>query len=151
MLNGHLYVTKTQYGALRIADFSTDSGSLIQTSKYKFPAELSLRNTAFTSWAVVDSSLSLVNYFANDVDAAVIPNEPTHEVTVSGWGYILGSNVGFITEDVQLPYTFNNIPNITVSPGGAYAVASGTPTSLESCNLAIGGSTTATGWRRRTR
>ena len=86
---------------------------------------------------MINTSNIIVNATANDVSTAVIPNQPTGQVTVSGWGYIAGNNTGNITEAVNLPYKFNTSPSVSLVPAG---YNTSVPTNLSSCAIGQGGS-----------
>jgi len=129
-LNGTVYASSSTVG-LRRVDFTTDSSLAYHTAGiYHYNTDLAQRNDD-SNFTLVASSPNVVNLNANDVSAAVIPNQPTQEMTVSGWGYIVGDATSGIEETVNLPYKFNNTPNITAS--GTSGKATTTPTSLSDC------------------
>ena len=137
VLNGNVYFTGTgstswvPYGAINfISDKITHTNDGISGwTKKDFKGAISQRNA---SLGVGDaySSVSVINSNVNDVSAAVIPNQPTQEVTVSGWGYIQGNNTTTISESVNLPHKFNSTPSINISATGR---SSSAPINLESC------------------
>jgi glutamine cyclotransferase len=145
MLNGHLYIAANNSGSsdgnLRILDFVGDKDRWVYENNMSEAigarTDIAARNTAGSSAVTITTSISLVSRYANDVSAAVIPNAPTQEVTVSGWGYIIGNNTGTIQENVNLPYKFNDVPRVTINPSGA---VNSVPTSLTSCSGGPGGS-----------
>ena len=138
MLNGMLYIAANNSGStdgnMRVLNFATDDDKYVyETSTYHATGAdtaISARNTAGSSNVII-APIGIVTRYANDVTTAVIPNQTTQEMTVSGWGYIVGDATTIVEEDVLLPYKFNQIPNITVSYA-AYTTTTA-PTSLESC------------------
>lgn len=134
-LNGRIYATNSNAtnGRTWPIDFVHDTGFIYYTNgTYIYNGGISQRNSGLYSTVIlINNSVSIVSLASNDVDAAVIPNHPTKEVTVSGWGYITisGGVDGF--ETVNLPYTFNDTPEVTITYNG-YS-PSGTPSSLENC------------------
>ncbi|MBT3249409.1 MAG: site-specific integrase [Candidatus Pacebacteria bacterium] len=131
-LNGKIYITDNNssayglYGINFYQDESLRSGSV---NYKKFLGSLSQRNTA-QGEETLNQEVILVNGVVNDVSAAVIPNQPTQEMTVSGWGYITGAAAQNHQETVNLPYKFNNIPEIQITYGG---YSNGAPTSKSDC------------------
>ncbi|KKP90656.1 MAG: Laminin G sub domain 2, partial [candidate division WS6 bacterium GW2011_GWC1_36_11] len=91
---------------------------------------ISDRNIANT-YSVVNASQVLVNNIVNDVSSAVIPNQPTQEMTVSGWGYIQGSVANVISESVSLPYKFDNTPIVQVNSANFKSTSA--PANLSEC------------------
>jgi site-specific recombinase XerD len=137
-LNGKIYTgyNDATNGRMWTMDYGVDTGFFIyNTSSWNYNGPLSRRNDALSFTQTGGGKL--VNVIVNDVASAVIPNAPTQEVTVSGWGYILGDATAVIEETVNLPYKFNSIPTITTAFGGAGA-SGVAPTSLESCTTAPG-------------
>ena len=136
-LNGKVYMAVLASGGgsgqASTIDFVSDRGILIVpagTYIHSFP--ISGRNSSGT-YSAINSSLTLVNNNVNDVAAAVIPNAPTQTVTVSGWGFqsALNNTGNILGETVNLPYTFNSPPKITVTFSGAKATTD--PTDESQC------------------
>lgn len=137
MLNGQAYVTHG--GQLRTADFTRDfSEAHSNTSYYRYNGSLSLRNSGLNH-SIINTSLTIAtSTSANDVDATVIPNQVTQEITVSGWGYIRGDGTTLtLTENVQFPYQFDSIPNLVVNSSG-YKLTTA-PSYLSECGSGAGG------------
>lgn len=138
LLNGNLYTSDAQ--GIRKLNFTTDIDQYYYgtsgLSQSNVNNSIASRNTAGSAISTINSSLSLVAAQANDIDAAVIPNQPTQEMTVSGWGYIAGNSTGSIGETVNLPYKFNATPIINLTLSG-YSNGSA-PTSLSGCNATFG-------------
>ncbi len=111
MLNGNLYTATTNY--LRQADFTVDAGFIHSDTITHINSNISLRNTTNNRW--FNSNTGVATLTVNDVAAAVIPNQPTQEVTVSGWGFIVGDTTAKVEESVRLPYRFNSTPTINAS------------------------------------
>ncbi|MFZ3301207.1 MAG: LamG-like jellyroll fold domain-containing protein [Microgenomates group bacterium] len=137
MLNGILYYgqstgTATQ-GFLHKADFVNDRMTRYDTSGIYFFDNriISNRYSAASSGGYISTAITLVNQNINDIDAAVIPNQPTQEVTVSGWGYIAITGGADNSEYVNFPYKFNNIPKVSIVYAGYDP--SGNPESLADC------------------
>jgi len=131
-LNGKVY--GGGFG-VRMANFTVDRG-IAHTTLYANLDQLSLRNSD-NGYTTINTTLIPITTTVNDVATAVIPNQKTQEVTVSGWGYIVGDSTAVIEETVNLPYKFNNIPNIITSYGGAGA-SGVAPSTIESCTTAPG-------------
>lgn len=130
-LNGRIYGGNPTNG-LRIADLSKDRGFAITSGNTFTLGAVSQRNTDAGSTA--NPTISLVTTQPNDIAAAVIPNQPTQEVTVSGWGYIQGAAATTITETVNLPYNFNNSPTVITTVAASKATTA--PNSLSECTAA---------------
>jgi cytoskeletal protein CcmA (bactofilin family) len=129
-LNGSMFIG-SDTGGLRGIKFDTDSGTTHNTSGRYLFNQISVRNTP-NLLTIIDSSQSIVSNTANDVAAAVIPNQTTKEVTVSGWGYKVGDSVlNYVSEQIALPYKFNSTPNITVTSMGSKSTTS--PSNLSEC------------------
>ncbi len=134
MLNGTLYVP---YGAgedgqgLRRIMFSNDRAGRWHITYGEWHEGIAQRNNASLNFITINEDYDLINVHVNDVSTAVIPNQPTQEVTVSGWGYIQGDGTAVIEEVVNLPYKFNNTPEISIVTAGISI--STTPNNLESC------------------
>ncbi|MHC1716650.1 MAG: LamG-like jellyroll fold domain-containing protein [Candidatus Dojkabacteria bacterium] len=124
--------------------FNSDEALKYSTSgKSISNKKISDRNIANT-YSVVNASEALVNNIVNDISSAVVPNQPTQEVTVSGWGYIAGNGTYLTSETVYLPYKFTSLPNVQVTNAGSLV---GTPTKLSDCSMqrstvALGGNVT---------
>lgn len=120
MLNGKLYFAQndganTTNGIMERVNFDTDSLHLwTSASKFTYSLGIASRNAASTLITVSNGESIVANY-PNDVAAAVIPNHPTREITVSGWGYFSLSSTN---EIVSMPYKFNSAPNITITSAG---------------------------------
>ena len=136
-LNGKVYsANNDSAGALYTLDFVHDTSFQQNATDYRVfsnygncPSGIASRNSNI-GYAVINTSNILINTVANDVSAAVIPNQPTKEMTVSGWGYVYNASTTYASETVNLPYTFNNIPNIQTDITG---LTSNAPSSLLDC------------------
>jgi hypothetical protein len=137
ILNGQLYVvansTASAAGYMNIDFVSDSSTSTHTTGTWKFGGSIGGRNIA-SAYTKINSTITLVSDEVNDVSAAVIPNQPTQEMTVSGWGYISGGT-GWVAganfnEIVNLPYKFDQIPQIVTSFRGYYT---GIPSNVGQC------------------
>jgi site-specific recombinase XerD len=134
MLNGKLAIgeTSTTSGILIKPDFTTDTGKATTTTgEYVHTHSISNRNTGVVGFFLINNSVTLPTTLVNDVTSAVIPNAPTQEVTVSGWGYIIGAAAATTAETVKLPYKFNKVPNVTMN--ATNAITTTAPTSLADC------------------
>ncbi|MEI6690994.1 MAG: LamG domain-containing protein, partial [bacterium] len=137
-LNGKLYIatnTGAGDGRLIMIDFGTEKAiNSSSTFVDLYKGSISQRNAGMD----VNRSTSpshypfIVNNSANDVSAAVIPNQPTQTVTVSGWGYIQGTGATYVTETVNLPYKFNNIPVVNSQIAGYKGTTP--PANLSECS-----------------
>ena len=119
VLNGKVYsgISAATNSGLAIADFPADTGEIYTTGGYsRYASGISQRNASLGFITI--NGTAIVNQYVNDVSAAVIPNQPTQQVTVSGWGYIQGAGTYYAYENVNLPYKFNQNPIITVSEVG---------------------------------
>jgi hypothetical protein len=133
-LNGHIYVSENGASAtgLYTLDFVSDTSFRQNATDYrKSDGAISLRNGAVT-YNVVNTSAILTNITAHDVSTAVIPNQPTQEITVSGWGYILATATNSLTETVNLPYKFNRAPNVLLNYSGRNTASA--PKSIDDCS-----------------
>ncbi len=134
MLNGNLYIGQTgaSSGSLVKPNFATDSNIVVEASSQAIHSHsISGRNSSTGSYTTINSTVALVSNQVNDVAAAVIPNQPTQEITVSGWGYIQGAAATTVTETVKLPYTFNDVPRITTTLASSKTTTA--PSSLSEC------------------
>ncbi len=132
-LNGKMYVAGNASGSqqgLAEADFIADTGYLYSTTNYIFNGNIAQRNIAATYATIVNPSSTIVNANVNDVSAAVIPNQPTSQVTVSGWGYIQGAAATGVADAVYLPYKFNSPPVVNVTANSSTTTV---PSNLTSC------------------
>lgn len=151
-LNGIIYMTDSQatYGALLEVNFMKDNGRAVLDSTYGYgdwQLPIASRNSiqAFSG----NTSYSIVNRVANDVSAAVIPNQPTQTVTVSGWGYIQGVAAESVNESVNFPYKFNGVPVVSLALAGSKITTA--PANLGECTTtyrfnAISGDHSSTGF-----
>ncbi len=90
---------------------------------------ISDRNIANT-YSVVNAGQALVNNIVNDVSSATVPNQPTQNMTVSGWGYILGNGTTDVSETAYYPYVFGSAPQTQ----NAYAgFSNSVPTKISDC------------------
>lgn len=134
-LNGNVYVGINEptevLGYFARIRFSMDDGYNHHSAGHtKYGGSIARRNAGlgFTS---LSSEMPLAHDAVMDVSVAVIPNHPTKEVTISGWGYIQGAAATTISEQVLLPYTFVNIPTVsTVSVASRTTTA---PRTLAEC------------------
>lgn len=134
-LNGKLYVSENGSSAtgLYTFDFSTDSMFRQNATDYRLAtSNISDRNAAVT-YNVINTSNTLVTVTANDVATAVIPNQKTQEITVNGWGYVVGDTGSTVEETVRLPYTFNDDVTIVTNSIGATPTTT-TIKSLSDCD-----------------
>jgi DNA-binding transcriptional MerR regulator len=135
MLNGTLYIASTNL--LRRLDFVSDKDRYIQPDGLHeavgVRTDIAARNSTGSSAPLVSNTPRIVAYTTNDVSAAVIPNAPTQEVTVSGWGYIAGAATQSVSESVLLPYKFNNAPHVTVTYAGSANPTTTPPRSPADC------------------
>ena len=136
--NGRFYVTETNTsgvsgdakGLFVVSFFEDDNTQYFGTfGKRTKGSHISERNIT-TSVSSLTTAMDLVSSLTNDVSAAVVPNQPTQEVTIGGWGYIQGDDTAQIEEVVQLPYKFNSLPNIVMSGNGWQ---NSEPSSLKEC------------------
>jgi Concanavalin A-like lectin/glucanases superfamily len=143
MLNGKLYVSTNGSASTGLYEIDFTNGAIYRynaTARFTHisPKGISDRNTAVTNAYhndVSNTSLAIADAAVNDVHAAVVPNQPTQEITVSGWGYqtALGDTGQILNEQVNLPYKFTNIPQITVSSGGL--INGSNPNSISDCTI----------------
>jgi len=139
MLNGemNLGMSGSAASGMYSVQFYNDQGVRYDTAGKGLSNKCISDRNITNTYTVVNASQALVNNTANDVSAAVIPNQPTQEMTVSGWGYVVGNGTGLVSESVNLPYKFDSIPIVSVSPSGAVGSA---PTSFSSCTSGAAGS-----------
>ncbi len=138
VLNGQLYVVSNTSAAdngYQEISFVNDSAIDISNGgTYRFSGSTGIGGRDIGSgYTLVNTSVSIISNEVNDVSAAVIPNQPTQEMTVSGWGYIQGDNSQDIAEFVNFPYKFDNTPIVTMSHVGRRATSSGVPSSQADC------------------
>ncbi|MEE8597905.1 MAG: hypothetical protein V3S69_00005, partial [Dehalococcoidales bacterium] len=134
LLNGTLQIGAIKgaggIGLLVNISFSNDTGTWTHiSSRWNIDSSISKRNTS-VAYTETDQ-FRIVDGEVNDVHSAVIPNQPTQEMTVSGWGYMQGIASDTMTESVNLLYKFNSIPTVRISNAGKSG--SGVPTNLSSC------------------
>lgn len=141
-LNGEVISTNrgTVSNADSIIKFWSDSTDILNGGNgNKYRGNIAQRNSGLgIILNAYPTSYSIVNSIANDVSAAVIPNQPTQTITVSGWGSInvnIGAG-GNVSEAVNFPYKFNNLPYVTMTYAGFNPTA---PTSLSDCTSIAGG------------
>jgi hypothetical protein len=141
-LNGTVYVTNNTSGLYNL-NFISDISTNNQTNGVHIKTRgLTNRNTTSTD-VLNTSTMSIINMVVNDVSAAVIPNQPTQEVTIGGWGYIQGDGTTEIEETINLPYKFNTTPQIVISPTGH---AASVPEELSNCNGSSAHTNAGAGW-----
>ena len=131
-LNGKIYMGMvTSGGNAGYIDFINDKGFLWDTANsYTYAGNIAERNDSKT-YTNNNDGWGIVAYIVNDIHAAVIPNQPTQEVTVSGWSYFTLSSAN---ETVNLPYKFNSNPNIVITSAGHSSTT--VPVSLANCSNA---------------
>ena len=127
--NGSVYTTLTTSSGpslIKIQFFSDYSIGIGTATSSIYNGSISRRNDGLGR-TTNETSTVILSTTANDVDVAIIPNQPTQEVTVSGWGFIVGDTTAKVEETVRLPYKFNSTPTIktnmlgiktTTSPSG---------------------------------
>ncbi len=132
-LNGKLYISTNGSAAtgLYTFDFSHDVVFRQNATDWRLSDQPIAQRNGTNTYNVLNTSNILVNITANDVSAAVIPNQPTQTVTVSGWGYFSLSSA---SETVNLPYKFNDNPRIVITSAGHSSTTA--PVNLASCSNA---------------
>ncbi|KKU32270.1 MAG: hypothetical protein UX47_C0015G0005 [Candidatus Collierbacteria bacterium GW2011_GWA2_46_26] len=132
MLNGKAYISTNGSSAtgLYTLDFVHDAVFKQNATDYRLSDTAIYGRNGTNTYNVINTSNILVNITANDVSSAVIPNQPTQNVTVSGWGYTYVVAGAASSESVNLPYKFNDIPRVSVNTIGITSTA---PTSLSNC------------------
>ncbi|MBP9817444.1 tail fiber domain-containing protein, partial [Candidatus Shapirobacteria bacterium] len=130
ILNGKFYIGSDTW--VHMANFATDVGTQYNSSATStYNGTISQRNSA-SSLTNTNSRVMVISSSANDIDVAVIPNAPTQETTTSGWGYVAGNGTSNVSEAVNLPYTFNSIPNVVTQIAGWTNSA---PSKLSDCSF----------------
>jgi hypothetical protein len=120
-LNGAVITgnTGTVSNSTTFIKFYEDEARMVNatTSAHIYNGVISQRNSGLGLILNVYGGLGIVDAKVNDISAAVIPNQPTQEVTVSGWGYqIAQATTGDVmSESVSLPYKFNSTPEVLIS------------------------------------
>ncbi len=133
-LNGNIYIGDSTgasgYGLIKVSLITDTQNTYFSSGgTYQLNTNVAQRNTTGVNSIV--SPVTVVNPTINDVSAAVIPNQPTQNITVSGWGYITSAAASYVNETVNFPYKFNGTPTVTVSGNGYKATTA--PTSLADC------------------
>ncbi len=131
MLNGKMYVGEGASAALAVVDFKSDQIGYYDTSGLALSIRGVSQRNSNVGASTVNTTTSIVNNSVNDVDAAVIPNHPTKEVTVSGWGYVQETSASLDQgETVTFPYKFNAEPTTLATFAGYTTTA---PTKISDC------------------
>ncbi|KKU17592.1 MAG: PDK domain-containing protein, nonfunctional, partial [Candidatus Pacebacteria bacterium GW2011_GWA1_46_10] len=132
MLNSKLYIAENGSAAtgLYAIDFGNDAAKRTNATNTSLSDRPIAQRNFTTTYNGLNTGQVLINVTAQDVDAAVIPNDTTKEITVSGWGFVAGTT-NPLTENVYLPYTFNSPPIIESVTIGYISGAN--PVSLSDC------------------
>ncbi|MBP9702489.1 tail fiber domain-containing protein [Candidatus Woesebacteria bacterium] len=142
MLNGKLYFGQkdSNNGILERINFDTDSLHLwTPSAKYTYDQGISQRNTASNILTINTTETTVAND-VNDVSAAVIPNQPSQQMTLTGWRVHPGNGTATLTSGVDFQYPFTDTPQIQVSIVGR-TTSTTTPKSLKDCSTNVDSAT----------
>jgi predicted GH43/DUF377 family glycosyl hydrolase len=157
MMNGEMSVGMDGSAAtgMYTVEFHNDTTHLYNTSGESISNKpISRRLYVASTYTLVNTTQAFISNIVNDISSVAIPNQPTQNVTVSGWGYIQGNATSEIAETVVLPYKFDSVPTITTGNAGYKDTT--VPASLAECGnsslyQSAGGSVTTNSFTAQTR